>query len=79
MDEPTIVLAVKADCRLTAILGGYPMTATDCTETELAETREWIVHVCMERHIAAGKTAAEARAIVEAAMIVPFQFHPPLV
>ena len=52
------------------------MTATDCTETELAETREWIVHVCMERHIAAGKTEAEARAIVEEAMIVPVRFRP---
>ena len=50
------------------------MSATHCTETELAETREWIVHVCMERHIAAGKTQAEARAIVEEAMIVPFRF-----
>jgi hypothetical protein len=50
------------------------MPATNCTDTELAETREWIVHVCMERHIAAGKTEAEARAIVEAAMVAPFRF-----
>jgi hypothetical protein len=51
------------------------MFATDCTETELAETREWIVQVCMERHIAAGLSTADARAIVEAAMIVPFRLH----
>jgi hypothetical protein len=51
------------------------MFATDCTETELAETREWIVQVCMERHIAAGLSIAEARAIVEAAMIAPFRPH----
>jgi hypothetical protein len=50
------------------------MSPTECTETELVETQEWIVHVCMERHIAAGKTEAEARAIVEEAMIVPFRF-----
>jgi hypothetical protein len=50
------------------------MFATDCTDIELAETREWIVHVCMERHTAAGRTEAEARAIVEEAMIVPFRF-----
>ena len=48
------------------------MLVTDCTETELAETREWIVKVCMERYIAAGTTDAEARAIVEEAMIAPF-------
>jgi hypothetical protein len=51
------------------------MFATDCTETELAETRERIVQVCMERHLAAGLSTAEARAIVEAAMIVPFRLH----
>jgi hypothetical protein len=51
------------------------MFATDCTDTELAETREWIVKVCMERHIAAGLTDAEARAIVEAAMIAPFRLR----
>lgn len=50
------------------------MSATHCTETELAETREWIVQVCMERHIAAGRTEAEARAIVENSMIAPFRF-----
>jgi hypothetical protein len=49
------------------------MFATDCTETELAETREWIVQVCMERHILAGLAEAEARAIVEAAMVAPFR------
>jgi hypothetical protein len=73
-DEPTIVL-VKADCRLAAILGGYPRSATNYTETELAETHEWIVQVCMERHIAAGMTKAEAREIVEEAMIAPFRFR----
>jgi hypothetical protein len=51
------------------------MFATDCTETELAETREWIVKVCMERHIASGLTEAQARAIVEEAMIAPFRPH----
>jgi hypothetical protein len=53
------------------------MFATDCTDTEIAETREWIVKVCMERHIAAGLTDAAARAIVEAAMIAPsrLRFH----
>jgi hypothetical protein len=52
------------------------MSATDCTDTELADTREWIVHVCMERHIAAGKTGAQARAIVEEAMIIAFPVWP---
>jgi hypothetical protein len=51
------------------------MFATHCTETELAETREWIVKVCMERHIAAGLTEAQARAIVEEAMLAPFRLH----
>jgi hypothetical protein len=52
------------------------MSATNCTDTELAEAREWIVHVCMEHHIAAGKTEAEARVIVEEAMIGPFPVWP---
>jgi hypothetical protein len=48
------------------------MFATDCTETELAETHAGIVKVCMERYIAAGMTEANARTIVEEAMIAPF-------
>jgi hypothetical protein len=52
------------------------MSATECTENELAETHEWIAQVCMERHIAAGKTEAKAREIVEEAMIAPFRTPP---
>jgi len=53
------------------------MSATNCTDTELAETRERIVQVCMERHVAAGKTDVEARAIVEEAMKAPRRHSAP--
>jgi hypothetical protein len=49
------------------------MFSTDCTEAELAETRKWIVQVCMVRHIASGMSETEARVFVEAAMIAPFR------
>jgi hypothetical protein len=54
-----------------------PMSATNCTDAELAETREWIIQVCMERYIAAGMTEAEARAIVEEAMNTPRRYSDP--
>jgi hypothetical protein len=47
------------------------MSETSCTDNELAETRERIIQVCMERHVASGVTEAEARAIVEEAMNAP--------
>jgi hypothetical protein len=47
------------------------MSETSCTDDELAETRERIILVCMERHVASGVTEAEARAIVEEAMNAP--------
>lgn len=53
------------------------MSATNCTDAELAETREWIIQVCMERYIAAGMTEAEARAIVEEAMNTPRRYSDP--
>jgi hypothetical protein len=53
------------------------MSETNCTDTELAVTRERIVLVCMERHVAAGMTEAEARAIVEEAINVPRWYSAP--
>jgi hypothetical protein len=44
------------------------MSDANWTDTELAETRERNVQVCVERDVAAGVTEAEARAIVEEAM-----------
>jgi hypothetical protein len=44
------------------------MSDANSTDTDLAETRERIVQVCMERHVAAGVTEAEARALDEEAM-----------
>jgi hypothetical protein len=42
------------------------------TDTELMESRNWIIETSVKRYIFHGKTPEEARAIVQAALDAPW-------